>query len=1170
MAHKYGGFMHHTAKSLGLPRAPRTRSGTLRSSGFVRQSLGLSFGLGVLAVVLVVLQFPPPSAPASEQASGMPAEFEMPFLPPNEGVVEPPRTERPPPQAVDDATAREWAAAEAASNAIPGPATPSAPTLGTGGGGTAAVPGAPQNHAVYAQVGSAFHVWATPADTGGKPITGYLPYRSTSPDFTQQLFIGSPGLGTAFQWGSLFGNTTYYFRVRAINDDGAGAFSNTVSATIPTGGLPGVPGNIDVRPLPTSVRANWSAPSIVGSSAITGYLTQVSNVNGEVLALQSTVPNPGSVLLSNFTAWSDLFFSVAAINNSGVGTFSAPSYFVPTNALVPQCNGDGVDGKRVEVLYAYAGAAPNPELLSAANGYSTRIERMLVESAADTGGVRHLRWRTNVGTAGCQLVITLVKLDMLPLPTTFQELRPILVGKGYSDSNRKYLTWVEDTTVPAWSGDTGTRVPCTANYSNDDRRGPLFAGEGVPDNPSNSSAIHSACSLLDGIGFGPGHELMHNMGAVQLSAPHSNGSFHCNQGFDPMCYGTGTTTDPQCADQIVFSYKYDCGHDDYFHTNPAPGSYLCTKWNVARSAFLTNNLDESVPSAPIEPLATAGNGQASLAWTVPTQQTCSGITGYTITATPGGATVNVGAVTSGTFPGLANDTPYTFTVRATTAGGPGPESAPSNQIVPSATGNTVPGAPTNVAAIPGDGIGNVTWAVPASNGGSPITGYRISATPGGAFVTVAPGTSGVMPGLTNGTSYTFTIRAQNTVGLSAPSPATNAVTPNTQRTYHGVTPFRLLDSRPPPEQVGSYNTPWAVGQSRDVQVAGVTNSNVPSTASAVVLNVTAVSPSAASFLTVWPAGDTRPTASNLNFVAGLVVPNLVVVKVGFLGRVSIYNNSGSVNVLADVVGYFDEGVGTGSRFTGVTPRRVLDSRPPPESVGGFTTPWSAGQTRELTLAGAAPVPANATEVVLNVTVTGATAGSFLTAWPSGVAKPNASNLNFSAGQTVANLVVVKVGTGGKISLFNNSGSVNVIADVVAYFSPTGAAYTPLIPQRILDSRPSPETVGPYNTPWLPAGDRELIVGTGEGNTVNPVPANAAGVVLNVTVIGGVQSSYITVYPSAGSDDTSNRPTASNINFLPGQVIPNLVMVPLGVGGKIRIYNSTGNPNIIADVVGYYR
>ncbi len=1164
MADQYGGPMHHSKRRFG-PLA-----------GVMRQSLGLSIGLAVLAVLLVVLQlspglsFPPPSTPRSEQASGLPAEFDMPFLPPNEGVVEPPRAERPPPQAIDDETARAWAAADAGADSDPAPGTPGAPILGTGGGGIAAVPGAPQNHAVYAQVGSAFHVWSAPADTGGKPITGYLPYRSLNASFTQQLFIGSPGLGTAFQWGSLLGGTTYYFRVRAINDDGVGALSNTLSVTIPLGGLPGVPGNIDVRPLPASVRANWSAPASSGSSAITGYLTQVSNVNGEVLALQTTVPNPGSILLANFTAWSDLFFSVAAINSSGVGTFSPPSYFVPTNALVPQCNGDGTDGKRAEVLYAYAGASPNPELLSAANGYTTRIERMLVESAADTGGVRHLRWRTNLGTAGCELVITAVKLDVLPLPTNFGEMRTFLVNKGFNAADRKYLAWVEDTSVPAWAGTPDVRRPCTANFSNNDTRGPLFPGEVVADNPTNTLVQYSVCSLLDGIGFGPGHELMHNMGAVQFSAPHADGGAHCTQGYDPMCYGSGTVVDPQCADQIVFSYKYDCGHDDYFHTNPAPGSYLCTKWNVARSAFLTNNFDEAVPSAPIEPLAAAGNGQSTVTWTAPTRQTCSGITGYTITATPGGATVNVGPVTSGVFPGLANGTPYTFTVRATTPGGPGPESIPSNQVVPSTSGITVPGAPTNVAAIPGDGIGNLTWVVPASNGGSPITGYRISATPGGAFVTVAPGTSGVMPGLTNGTSYTFTVRAQNAVGLSAPSPATNAVTPNTQRTYHGVTPFRLLDSRPFPEQVGSYNTPWAAGQSRDVQVAGVTNSNVPSTASAVVLNVTAVSPSAPSFLTVWPAGDTRPTASNLNFVAGLVVPNLVVVKVGFVGRVSIYNNSGAVNVLADVVGYFDEGTGTGSRFSGVTPRRVLDSRPPPESVGGFTTPWLAGETRELTLAGLAPVPVNATEVVLNITVTGATAGSFLTVWPSGVAKPNASNLNFSAGQTVANLVVVKVGAGGKISLFNNSGSVNVIADVVAYFSPTGAAYTPLIPQRILDSRPSPETVGPYNTPWLPAGDRELIVGTGEGNTVNPVPSNAAGVVLNVTVIGGVQSSYITVYPSAGSNDTSNRPTASNINFLPGQVIPNLVMVPLGVGGKIRIYNSTGNPNIIADVVGYYR
>ena len=75
-------------------------------------------------------------------------------------------------------------------------------------------------------------------------------------------------------------------------------------------------------------------------------------------------------------------------------------------------------------------------------------------------------------------------------------------------------------------------------------------------------------------------------------------------------------------------------------------------------------------------------------------------------------------------------------------------------------------------------------------------------------------------------------------------------------------------------------------------------------ASAVVLNVTATQPSDAGHLTVWPAGQPRPSASNLNVAAGQTVPNLVIAKVGTGGQVSIYNNSGSTHVIANVLGYF--------------------------------------------------------------------------------------------------------------------------------------------------------------------------------------------------------------------------------------------------------------------------
>jgi hypothetical protein len=243
---------------------------------------------------------------------------------------------------------------------------------------------------------------------------------------------------------------------------------------------------------------------------------------------------------------------------------------------------------------------------------------------------------------------------------------------------------------------------------------------------------------------------------------------------------------------------------------------------------------------------------------------------------------------------------------------------------------------------------------------------------------------------------------------------------------------------------------------------------------------------------------------------------------------------------------------------------VLDSRPPPENVGPFAAPWGPITTRTLPVAGVGPVPANATEVVLNMTVTGASAQSFLTVWPSVQSRPTASNLNFAAGQTVANLVVVKVGAGGGVSIYNNSGTVHVIADVVGYFAPGGATFTPINPRRVLDSRPGPDNEGPYATPWGPGQTREIVVGLGDGGTTG-VPLDADAVVLNLTAVAPSAETFLTVFPAGAT-----RPTASNLNVRAGKVVPNLVMVPLGTDGKLAIYNNSGFADVIADVVGFYR
>src|SRR5205807_1742141 len=146
----------------------------------------------------------------------------------------------------------------------------------------------------------------------------------------------------------------------------------------------------------------------------------------------------------------------------------------------------------------------------------------------------------------------------------------------------------------------------------------------------------------------------------------------------------------------------------------------------------------AVPGVPTITGASAGQAQATVTWTAPASDGGRPLTGYTVTVTPGGTTVDAdvtgsGPATSALVGGLANGTSYTFTVHAANAVGAGTESAASNAVVPAA----VPGAPAIVNAQAGDRAATITWTAPSSDGGSAITGYTVTSTPGGKTATVA-------------------------------------------------------------------------------------------------------------------------------------------------------------------------------------------------------------------------------------------------------------------------------------------------------------------------------------------------------------------------------------------------------------------------------------------------
>ena len=389
-----------------------------------------------------------------------------------------------------------------------------------------------------------------------------------------------------------------------------------------------------------------------------------------------------------------------------------------------------------------------------------------------------------------------------------------------------------------------------------------------------------------------------------------------------------------------------------------------------------------------------------------------------------------------TIPGfscLAGDT-CRLVVNISIASGGGSDNYLSFPIQLSAPATT-PGKPGTPTAVAGNGSATLTWTPPASDGGSPILDYTATSSAGDFTCTdVTVPLECVVTGLTNGQTYTFTIKARNAVGFGPPSDSSNPVTPvDDCEGFVGVTPTRLLDTRSGPVPPG-----YPVGQRLSgpgeivLDVTGV--GPVPANATAVVLNVTSTQASSASgFVTVYPDGVARPTASNLNLNPGQNLPNLVTVKVGASGNVRLYTNTGAVHLIADVVGYYAPAAG--DRFEGVTPTRLLDTRSAPVPPG-----YPAGQRLSgpgeivLDVTGVGPVPADATAVILNVTSTQASSASgFVTVYPDGVARPTASNLNLNPGQNLPNLVVVKVGATGNVRLYTNTGAVHLIADVVGYY-----------------------------------------------------------------------------------------------------------------------------------------
>lgn len=404
------------------------------------------------------------------------------------------------------------------------------------------------------------------------------------------------------------------------------------------------------------------------------------------------------------------------------------------------------------------------------------------------------------------------------------------------------------------------------------------------------------------------------------------------------------------------------------------------------------------------------------------------------------------------------------------------------------------------------------------------------------------------------TSTTDLVYSPSYVGPSTPAPDAS--------TYTAIAPTRV-----------QAKTNLGTGGSIDVQVAGGT-SPVPAGASAVTLNLTGVSPTAATYLQAFPSpasGTAFPLGSSINLTPGQTAAVAVQVTVAASGKVRIRNYAGTTGVIVDVSGYFMAGTTGNGYFPLATPERHFD--------GTIT----GGTAQAVTVTGP-NAPAGATAVVLNLTGVLPGSSSYESAFPTPVAPtvsgqaggtptpaPAFSNLNLAAGETRANLVTVPIGANGQVSIYNYKGAIHTLVDVQGYYAPgaNGLAYYPLTPTRVLDTRNGTNTSLGAVQPIKAGGVFDLpLFGTtsSTGGSVT-MPSSAGVAVFNLTAVAPTSSTYLTAYAKPAD---SSRPLASNLNPGKGATASNLVISKLGGStGAVRLFNANGNTPVLADLAGYY-
>ncbi len=235
-------------------------------------------------------------------------------------------------------------------------------------------------------------------------------------------------------------------------------------------------------------------------------------------------------------------------------------------------------------------------------------------------------------------------------------------------------------------------------------------------------------------------------------------------------------------------------------------------------------------------------------------------------------------------------------------------------------------------------------------------------------------------------------------------------------------------------------------------------------------------------------------------------------------------------------------------FQSITPVRLVDTR------DAFGASRLAGQvSKRIQITGRGAVPAGASAISANFTVTGTAGAGYLTVWNCSATRPVVATLNFAAGETVPNGATVPLDSTGGICVYSPVAT-DLVVDVNGYYSTSGTGrFTQLQPVRLMDTRVPLGAAG-----RLVSGQTVSLLVGGVGG----IPADAEAVTLNVASVDAGEAGYVTVYPC-----DAPRPFTASLNPVPGKVKPNLVVTPLAADGTVCFF-TMHDVDLVVDATGY--